>query len=64
MEACLEAGDAKNIAALNDPSIHAHFNRGMKIFHRIGRIGVASDTPQSIVDATSGICIIIDQKGK
>ena len=64
METCLEAGNAKNIAALNDPSIHAHFNRGMKIFHRIGRIGVASDTPQSIVDATSGICIIIDQKGQ
>lgn len=64
MEACLKSSGADNIVALNDPSIHAHFERGMKIFHRIGRIGVASDTPQSIVDATVGICIIINQHGQ
>lgn len=62
MEQCLADERREELDQLNDPSIHAHFQRGVELFKQIGRQSTLFD-PQKYVDNLPGPALIFDERG-
>lgn len=62
MEQCLADERSKELDQLNDPAIHAHFQRGVELFKQIGRRPAAFD-PQAYVDNLPGPALVLEGRG-